>query len=71
MNLAVTTWKNKYIVILGSWLHSQDYIYYIGPCYYGMMCSQAMGGGDNLQIQGVVANVLNKQLQIADNELNL
>jgi hypothetical protein len=36
------------------------------PCHHGMAHSQVVGGGDDLQIWRVAANILNKQSWTAD-----
>jgi hypothetical protein len=38
----------------------------LGPCHYGMACNWVVDGGDDLQIWRVGANILNKQLSVAD-----
>jgi hypothetical protein len=38
------------------------------PCDHGKACPQDAGGEDSLQLWGVAANKLNKQLRSADKE---
>jgi hypothetical protein len=46
---------------------SLSYVSWV-PCRHAMACHRVADGGDGLQIWRVAANVLNKQLRIADKE---